>query len=123
MIREHITQTEAQIKNLEEVYSTIGAKAKRVKCDAAAGLVTEGQKGMKETATQPHLRDCMIAGAAAKVEHYEIASYRGLVTLCQELGQDSALGLLKENLKQEERTAQLVEQHVPELLHKVGNGK
>lgn len=122
MIRDHIGQTENQIRNLEEVYSAIGTKAKRVKCDAAAGLVTEGQKGMKE-AEEPGVRDCVIAGAAAKVEHYEIASYRGLITLCEELGQNSALRLLKENLKQEEQTAKLVEQSVPDLLHKAGNGK
>jgi ferritin-like metal-binding protein YciE len=122
MIREHISQTEAQIRNLEEVYTAIGAKTKRVKCDAAAGLVTEGQKGMKE-AGEPGIRDCVIAGAAAKVEHYEIASYRGLITLCEELGQNAALRLLKENLKQEEQTAQRVEKSVPELLQKAGAGK
>ncbi|NTU79075.1 MAG: ferritin-like domain-containing protein [Chloroflexales bacterium] len=119
MIREHIAQTEEQIRNLDQVYQTIGAKAKRVKCDAANGLVIEGQKGMKEAADQPALLDCVIANTAAKVEHYEIATYRGLITLCEGLGQSSVLNLLVQNLQQEEQTAQRVEQSLPQLVQKV----
>jgi ferritin-like metal-binding protein YciE len=123
MIREHIAQTETQIRNLDEVYQTIGSKAKRVKCDAAAGLVIEGQKGMKEAADEPAVLDCVIAGAAAKVEHYEIASYRGLITMCEEMGQSSVISLLKQNLQQEEQTAERVEASMPKLINKAGANK
>ncbi len=123
MIREHMSQTEQQIKNLEQVYGALGEKPRRVKCDAAAGLVTEGQKGMKEASSNPALRDCMIAGAAAKVEHYEIASYRGLISGAEQIGQSEVVLLLRQNLQQEERTAQKIEQSAPQLLQQAMSAK
>jgi ferritin-like metal-binding protein YciE len=118
MIQEHIGQSEQQIQNLEQVYQTLGQKPKRVKCDAAAGLVSEAQKGMKEASDSPAILDCLIGGAAAKVEHYEIASYRGLITGAEQMGQSDVLRLLRANLKQEEQTAKMLEQSAPELIQK-----
>jgi len=116
MIQEHIGQTEQQIQNLEQVYQALGQQPKRIKCDAATGLVTEGQKTMKEAAGNPALLDCVIAGAASKVEHYEIASYRGLIAGAEQMGQAEVLKLLRANLQQEEQTAQRIEQSTPQLL-------
>ncbi len=118
MINEHIGQTQQQIKNLEQVFELVGQKAKRVKCDAATGIVSEGDKGMKEAADAPEIRDCLIAGSAAKVEHYEIASYRGLIQGAELMGQKEVVNLLKENLKQEEQTAKKVEDSTSTLLKK-----
>ena len=115
MIQTHIRETEGQIKNLEQIFSLLGEKSKRVKCDAAAGLVSEGQTSMEEAGT-PEIRDCLIASASAKVEHYEISSYRGLVMGAELMGNKDVLHLLNQNLQQEEQTAQLVEQTAPALL-------
>ena len=117
MLQEHIAVTEEQIQNLEQVFGLLGQKAKRQACPAARGLVTEAQKTMQE-AEAPALRDCVIGGAAAKVEHYEIAAYRGLVTGAQEMGQTRVVTLLRKNLRQEEQTARLIEQTAPQLLQK-----
>ena len=73
---------------------------------------------MKEAAGVPALLDCVINGAAGKVEHYEIASYRGLIAGAELMGQEQVVALLRENLSQEEQTAQLVEQSEPTLLRK-----
>jgi ferritin-like metal-binding protein YciE len=115
MLREHIGQTEQQIKTLEQVFACVGKPAKRIRCDGAAGLVKEGEKSMEE-ASEPALRDCLIAGSANKVEHYEIVAYRGLVALAQHLGQREAAMLLRQNLLQEEQTAQRIEQSEPSLM-------
>lgn len=123
LLQEHIGQTQQQIKNLEQAYSILGEKPKRVKCDAAAGLVSEGQKGMKEASSNPAVLDCVIAGAAAKVEHYEVASYRGLIEGARIMGQDQVLQLLQQNLQQEEQTAQRVEQSTPQLLQQAMSAK
>jgi ferritin-like metal-binding protein YciE len=116
MLVDHIEQTAQQISNIEQIYQQLGTRPVRVKCDAAVGLVTEGQKGMQESMGNPAVRDCMIASAAAKVEHYEVASYRGLVTAAEGMGQTQIATLLRQNLQQEERTAHLVEQSTPMLL-------
>jgi ferritin-like metal-binding protein YciE len=115
MIQDHIRETEGQIKNLEQVYSALGEKPKRHNCDAAAGLVTEARKTMDEAGTDP-IRDCLIGSAAAKNEHYEIASYRGLVVSAQSLNHPEIASLLEENLRQEEQAAQKLEQSTPQLL-------
>ena len=41
-----------------------------------------------------------IAGAAERVEHYEIASYRGLITAASLMGQQDIVSLLQQNLQQ-----------------------
>ena len=117
MIQDHIQQTEGHIKNLEQVYSTLGEKPHRHSCDAAAGLVTEAKKSMDEAGTDP-IRDCLIGAAAAKNEHYEIASYRGLVASAQGMNQPEIASLLEQNLRQEEQTAQKLEQSAPQLLQR-----
>jgi ferritin-like metal-binding protein YciE len=117
MIEAHIVETKRQIELLEEVYEAVGKRPKRVACDAAMGLVKEGQKTVKEAGT-PELRDCVIAGALAKGEHYEMASYRGLVLGAQQMGDKQVQKLLQQILAQEEKTAEMLEQSAPTLLKK-----
>ena len=38
-------------------------------------------------------------------EHFEIAAYKSLLTLCSSAGQDQARALIEQNLKEEERMA------------------
>jgi ferritin-like metal-binding protein YciE len=116
MLQEHAKQTEQHIQTLEQVYQILGHKPKRSKCDAAAGLVAEGEKATKEMANNPALLDWTIAGAAAKIEHYEIASYRALVTACEELGMAPVVQLLEQTLEQEHMTAQKIEKNLPILI-------
>ena len=123
MIQQHIEQTHQQISNLEQVYTALGQQPERVMCDGAKGIVSEGQKLLKETAGAPELRDCAIAGAASKVEHYEIATYRGLIQDAQLTGQQKIVSLLQQNLQQEESTAKLIEQSSPQLLQKAAQAE
>lgn len=116
MIDAHINQTAQHIRNLDQVYELVGEKPRRVKCDAAAGLVLEGQKGLKLVAQGSAIRDCVITGAAAKVEHYEIAAYRGLIMLSEELAYIPIATLLNQNLQQELETANTLEKSLPSLL-------
>lgn len=116
MLKEHIQQTEQQIKNLEQVFQALGQQPKREKCSGASGIVSEGNKLLKAVSGNPALIDLAIAGSQAKVEHYEVASYRGLVMGAEQMGQQQILSLLQENLQQEEQTAQRVEQSTPQLI-------
>jgi ferritin-like metal-binding protein YciE len=117
LIRQHIEQTQQHIRNLDQVFSLLGQQPKGVTCDSALGLVTEAQKAMQDAASDP-IRDVLIDTAAAKVEHYEIASYRGLITDAVMMGQTEIQNLLQQNLQQEEQTAQLLEQTAPQLVRK-----
>ena len=48
-------------------------------------------------------------GAAARTENYEIAAYEGLRRMAKAMGEDEAVALLDENLKQEKETLREVE--------------
>ncbi|MBA2621401.1 MAG: ferritin-like domain-containing protein [Acidobacteria bacterium] len=118
MLEKHIAETQQQIVNLTRVYEVLGLKAERVSCDAAAGLVSEGNKLLKETKDVPALADLAINGSCSKVEHYEIASYRGLIAGAEMMGQTEVAQLLTENLDQEENTADSLEATMPALLER-----
>ena len=115
-LQTHSAETEQQITNLTQVYELLGLSPKRVACDAAKGLVSEGNKLLKETEDVPVLADLGIVGSCSKVEHYEIAAYRGLVMSAETTGQMEIARLLRENLQQEEKTAQTLETAMPTLL-------
>ncbi len=117
LIQQHSTETQAQVKNLETIFQAMGQKPSTERCEAAHGLVADGRKLMSEMKT-PELRDCVIGAAATKIEHYEIAAYRDVVLGARMMGQQEVLQLLQQNLKQEERTAQLLEQSAPQLAEK-----
>ncbi len=115
-LEKHIEQSEGQIRNLEQVFSALEQEPKRMKSGAASGLIGDAQKLMKEVAKNPQLLDPVIASAQAKVEHFEMACYRGLVTGAQQMDNQQVLKLLEQNLQQEEQTAQTIEQSMPQLL-------
>ncbi len=103
-------------ENLEQVFRLLNLDPMRITCEAAAGLVGDGQKLMEQAATNLSILNLGLAGIQSKVEHFEIACYRGLVAGAQEIGENEIVNLRKENLQQEERTSELVEQNLPLLL-------
>ena len=70
----HLHETENQVTRLEQVFRSIGEKARGKKCDGIMGIVEEGNRAIQELEPGPVLDAALIAGAQ-KVEHYEIASY------------------------------------------------
>ncbi len=116
-IQEHIQQTRQHVVNLERVFEELGEERRRETCDASQGLVNEAQKGVAE-AGNGTVRDCVIVAAVAKVEHYEIAGYRNLITGAQLMGHTGVERILTENLQQEEETARIAEGSAEKLLRK-----
>ena len=103
-IEEHIAQTEEHVSRLEQVFEIMGKKAQAKKCDAMEGLIKEGESVIEETPEGSMTRDVGIIIAAQKVEHYEIATYGGLVTLATTMGLDDAAKILHTTLGEEKQT-------------------
>lgn len=103
-IEVHLSQTEEHISRLEQVFEIIGKKAQAKKCDAMEGLVKEGESIVEETEDGSMTRDVGIIMAAQKVEHYEIATYGGLVQLAKVMGLDDAANILQQTLEEEKQT-------------------
>jgi ferritin-like metal-binding protein YciE len=121
LIETHIRETEQQIRNLEQVFSTLKQQPQRVNCESAAGLISDGQKLMLLTADNPKIVEQGIAGGQLAVEHLEIACYRCLIQCAQQMGQNQVVDLLQQNLQQEEQTAQRLEQLIPQLLQETSS--
>ena len=120
-IQEHLEQTRQHAVNVERVFAELGQEAHRETNEVAKGLVSEAQEGIQETQGDA-LRDAAIVSAVIKVEHFEMGSYRGLVTGANLMGQTEVERLLRENMQQEEETARIAEQSAEELLSKAMQG-
>jgi ferritin-like metal-binding protein YciE len=105
---DHLKQTERQIKRLEKVFQIIGKKPEGKKCEAMDGLVKESETIIKETKQGTMTRDAALIIAAQKVEHYEIATYGGLVQLAITMGLHRAADVLDKTLLEEEDTDALL---------------
>jgi ferritin-like metal-binding protein YciE len=103
-IQDHLEQTKEHITRVEQVFEIIGKKAQAKKCEAMEGLVKEGESIMEETEDGSMTRDVGIIMAAQKVEHYEIATYGGLVTLAKTMGLEDAASILGQTLEEEKQT-------------------
>ena len=105
-IGEHLTQTKEHVTRLEQVFELMGKTAQAKKCDAMEGLLKEGDSIVEETEDGSMTRDVGIIMAAQKVEHYEIATYGGLVTLAKTMGMTEAADILHQTLQEEKETDQ-----------------
>jgi ferritin-like metal-binding protein YciE len=100
-IEEHIEVTTKHVSRLEQAFEILGKKAQTKKCDAMEGLTTEGQHIVEETEAGTSTRDVGVIMAAQKVEHYEIATYGGLIQLAKTLGHNDIADLLVPTLNEE----------------------
>lgn len=101
---DHRLQTQKHVSRLEKVFNLIGEKPQKKKCVAIEGIIKEGEEVIKSTKEGSMTRDAALIIAAQKVEHYEIASYGGLVQLAITMGHDKAAELLERTLEEEEDT-------------------
>lgn len=118
MLSAHIAEGGGRLEALGQAFEAFDARPRRTKCNAAEGLVAEAEKAMKGAEGSPQVLDCAIALALARAEHYEAASYRGLIAACKEMERDDLIEILLGNLEQEEEMAARVEHAIPGLLRR-----
>lgn len=104
----HLGETRGQVKRLEQAFSLMGAPAEAKVCNGMSGIIAEGDRGIEETEAGSATRDAGLVLAAQKVEHYEIATYGGLVQLAKMLGLRQVAGLLDANLAEEKGADKLL---------------
>lgn len=113
---DHLKQTEDHVTRLKEVFELIGEPAVVRKCPAMSGILEEGEDIVDETDEGSAQRDVGLIFAGQKAEHYEIATYGGLVALAKTLGYMEAAGKLVQNLEEEKHAdvllTQIAEAHI-----------
>jgi ferritin-like metal-binding protein YciE len=106
----HLVQTEEHVSRLEQVFGIIGQEVDSSKCPAMAGIVDEGEDIIDDTEDGSAQRDVGLIFAGQKAEHYEIATYGGMVTLAKTLGYEDAASILSQTLSEEKEADQLLTQ-------------
>jgi ferritin-like metal-binding protein YciE len=107
--KNHLEETQQQIKRLDQIFSNLGKNPRGKKCKGMQGLLEEGEELMEEDA-EPEVLDAGLIAAAQRVEHYEISAYGTVRAYARVLGDDRAASLLAETLKEESKTDELLNQ-------------
>jgi ferritin-like metal-binding protein YciE len=105
----HLSETEGQVKRLEQVFELCGLKAMGKTCPAIKGIIEEGEEDIKH-AKDPDVCDAGMIADAQAVEHYEIARYGTMIAWAKQLGMNDAAGLLHQTLEQEYNADKLLTQ-------------
>lgn len=103
-ILNHLEQTKLHVERVEQAFRLMNKKPQAKKCDAMEGLTKEGEAVIEDTDKGTPARDTGIIMASQKVEHYEIASYTGLIKLAGKLGLTEIGDIFSETLAEEEES-------------------
>jgi ferritin-like metal-binding protein YciE len=107
---DHLEETKGHVTRLEQVFEILGQAARAKKCEAMDGITKEGAEIIEDTEAGTATRDVGLILAGQKVEHYEIATYGGLVQLAKTLGYNDAADILSTTLEEEKKADGLLSQ-------------
>lgn len=114
-VEKHILETQGHVRNLRVVLTRLDAPAAPEPSPVLPALQAE-HAALLQT-TPEALQDLAHAGAIARIEHYEVAVYSGLVHLAQALDLELDLvRLLRENMEQDAYALEQVEHALVKLL-------
>jgi ferritin-like metal-binding protein YciE len=99
-LKQHLGETEEQVKRLEQVFKRHDEEPSGEKCPAIDGIIEEGNDLMAEVG-DPAVLSVGIIAAAQAVEHYEITRYGALIAWAKQLGHGADATILARNLKEE----------------------
>lgn len=97
----HLEETKNHVSRLEKIFDLVGETAETRKCRAIVGIIDEGEDIIGETEENTAQRDVGLIFAGQKAEHYEIATYGGLVQVARTLGYADVAELLGVTLAEE----------------------
>ncbi len=98
--QQHLTETQGQVKRLEQVFQQLGQDAKAVQCAAMDGILAEAKEIMGDC-DDADVRDAAMLSAAQAVEHYEMTRYGTLIAFARQLGHQQVAQALQQTLEEE----------------------
>jgi ferritin-like metal-binding protein YciE len=102
----HLQETKTHVQRLEQAFKLLGKKPVAKKCDAMEGITEEGSSVIEDTDKGTATRDVALVLAGQKAEHYEIATYGGLIQIARTLGHEDVAKLLAQTLEEEKQADQ-----------------
>jgi ferritin-like metal-binding protein YciE len=111
----HWEETKNHMSRLEKVFGMINIPIEGKKSFDIAGIADEGQDIIDESEDSTAQRDVALIFVSQKAEHYEIATYGGLVQLARTLGYTDAAEILSVTLAEEKKADSLLTRIVDTL--------
>lgn len=107
----HLAQTRRHAETIEQCLQQLGTDVSTSK--DMMGRFSGWIQGMASAPAE----DTLVKDALAdySMEHFEIASYKSLITGAEQAGEPGIANACRQILKEEEEMAQFLEQHIPEL--------
>jgi ferritin-like metal-binding protein YciE len=101
----HLDETRGHVTRLEEVFASVGEKARGKHCDGIEGIIEEGKAVMEEEFDDATKDACLIAGGQ-RAEHYEMAAYGSLIAWARVMKHTKAADFLQQTLDEEKAADQ-----------------
>ncbi|GCD56136.1 YciE/YciF ferroxidase family protein [Acetobacter pasteurianus] len=96
----HLTETEEQVRRLEQVFQMHDQPLKGVTCQAMDGIIAEA-KDIISDCDDAEVCDAAMLSAAQAIEHYEITRYGSLISYAMQLGRSDCAAILRQTLEEE----------------------
>lgn len=96
----HLTETEEQVRRLEQVFQMHDQPVKGVTCQAMYGIIAEA-KDIISDCDDAEVCDAAMLSAAQAIEHYEITRYGSLISYAMQLGRSDCAAILRQTLEEE----------------------
>lgn len=106
----HRSETEQHVERLEEVFEQLGEEPEAEEDPVVEGIVESHEEFMGKDPEDESAIDRFNLTAGMKSEHYEIAAYDNLITLAESQGHEEASQLLTENLEDERKELETLEE-------------
>lgn len=97
---DHLTETKEHVTRLEKIFEGLDFEPGGERCEAAAGLIKEGESAIDADADE-RVRDAALVAAAQRFEHYEMAGYGTVVAIAKQLGRHEDAAVLQKTLEEE----------------------
>jgi len=110
-VTEHLRETNAQLKRLEECLKACGESTSSLK-DTVQSVVANTMAIAHSMAGDEILKNTFANNA---FEHFEIAAYKSLLALCGPAGAESSRPALEMSLREEERMASWIDANVQKV--------
>ncbi len=107
-LEEHLEETHRQQTRLEQILGAHEASSSTLK-DAAMSLIGNMAAIMHMPADDEVLKNSF---ASFAFENYEVAAYKSLLTLAETLGDQAAIGPLRQSLEEEQAMAAWLDAHL-----------
>jgi ferritin-like metal-binding protein YciE len=111
----HLEETKGHVERLKQIFTLLEEKPTGKHCNGMEGLIEEGKEAVDEK-EEGEAYDIGLIGAAARVEHYEIAGYTAVIAMANGLGLEEVVGHLEETLNEENAARENLENKVEELI-------